>query len=80
VWEGEAARPTYPDFEDPTPKALLSRSSMNEGFETSVQLIAFAAFIAATVTIVATSLTSIATECLDGMPVLPTIFVCFPPR
>jgi hypothetical protein len=53
---------------------------MNQRFEPAVQVIAFAAFIAATVTIVATSLTSIATECLDGTPVLPTIFVCFPPK
>jgi hypothetical protein len=34
---------------------------MNERFETAIQVIAFAAFIAATVTIVASSLTSLAT-------------------
>jgi hypothetical protein len=50
---------------------------MNRRLETAVQLIAFAAFIAAILIIVATSLTLLSTECARGTPFLPTIFPCF---
>jgi hypothetical protein len=53
---------------------------MNRRLETAKQLIAFAAFLAATVIVVSTSLTSISAECMRGTPFLPTIFPCFPPR
>jgi hypothetical protein len=57
-----------------------SAVSMNQRLETALQLIAFAAFIAAVLIIVATSLTSLSTQCMRGEPFLPTIFPCFPPR
>jgi hypothetical protein len=57
-----------------------SAVSMNQRIETALQLIAFAAFIAAVLIIVATSLTSLSTQCMRGEPFLPTIFPCFPPR
>jgi hypothetical protein len=50
---------------------------MNQRFEMSVQLIAFAAFIAAVLIIVASSLTLISNQCIGGTPLLPTIFPCF---
>jgi len=45
---------------------------------TTAQLIAFAAFIAATLIVILVSLTFIADECVLGTPVLPAIFPCFP--
>jgi hypothetical protein len=53
--------------------------SKNQRLETALQLIALAAFIAAIVIIVLTSLTWISAECTRGTPFLPTIFPCFPP-
>jgi hypothetical protein len=50
---------------------------MNQRLETAVQLTAFAAFIAAILMIVATSLTLISNQCARGTPFLPTIFPCF---
>ena len=50
---------------------------MNQRLEMAVQLIAFAAFIAATLIIVATSLTLISNQCAGGTPFLPAIFPCF---
>jgi hypothetical protein len=44
---------------------------------TTVQLIAFAAFIAGTVIIVTTLLAFIAGQCALGTPTLPAIFPCF---
>jgi hypothetical protein len=50
---------------------------MNQRLETAVQLIAIAAFIAAVLIIVTTSLTLISDRCTRGMPFLPAIFPCF---
>jgi hypothetical protein len=50
---------------------------MNQRLETAVQLIAFAAVIAAILIIVTTSLTLISAQCTRGTPFLPTIFPCF---
>jgi hypothetical protein len=50
---------------------------MNQRLETAFQLTAFAAFIAAILIIVATSLTLLSTQCTLGTPFLPTIFPCF---
>jgi hypothetical protein len=44
---------------------------------TTVQLIAFAAFIAGTVIIVTILLAFIAGQCALGTPTLPAIFPCF---
>jgi hypothetical protein len=52
---------------------------MNQRLETALQLIGLAAFMAAVVIIVATSLTFVSTQCMRGEPFLPTIFPCFPP-
>jgi hypothetical protein len=53
---------------------------MNQRHEMALQLIAFAAFVAAAVLIVATSLTLISAQCTLGEPFLPAVFPCFPPR
>jgi hypothetical protein len=53
---------------------------MNQRLETALQLIGMAGFIAAVLIIVATSLTSISAQCLNGTPFLPAIFPCFPPH
>jgi hypothetical protein len=53
---------------------------MNQRLETALQLIGFAAFVAAVVIIVATSLTFLSTQCMRGEPFLPTIFPCYPPQ
>jgi len=50
---------------------------MKERLETAVQLIAIAAFVAATIIIVMTSLTTISAQCTRGTPFLPAIFPCF---
>jgi hypothetical protein len=50
---------------------------MNQRLEMAVQLVAFAAFIAVVLIIVATSLTLISNQCTGGRPLLPTIFPCF---
>jgi hypothetical protein len=50
---------------------------MNQRLETAVQLAAFAAFIAAILIIVTTSLTLLSTQCTSGTPFLPIIFPCF---
>ena len=50
---------------------------MNQRLETAVQLIAIAAFIAAILIIVTTSLTLISEQCTHGTPFLPAIFPCF---
>jgi hypothetical protein len=51
--------------------------NMNQRLETAVQLIALAAFIAAILIIVTTTLTLISAQCTRGTPFLPTIFPCF---
>jgi hypothetical protein len=53
---------------------------MNERLETAVQLIALAAFVAAILIIVMTSLTSISAQCTRDTPFLPVIFPCFAAR
>jgi hypothetical protein len=50
---------------------------MNQRLETAVQLAAFAAFIAAILIIVTTSLTLLSTRCTSGTPFLLNIFPCF---
>jgi hypothetical protein len=50
---------------------------MNKRLETAAQLIAIAAFIAAILIIVTTSLTLISEQCTHGTPFLPAIFPCF---
>jgi hypothetical protein len=57
----------------------MELANMNEPPTSAVQLIAFAAFIAAVVIIVSVSLTFISGQCTRGTPFLPTIFPCFPP-
>jgi hypothetical protein len=56
---------------------FLLTISMNQRLETAVQLIAIAAFIAAILIIVTTSLTLISEQCTRGTPFLPAIFPCF---
>jgi hypothetical protein len=64
------AKPTdLPNLDEPV--------GMNERLETAVQLIAFAAFVAAIIIIVMMSLTSISIQCTRGTPFLPAIFPCF---
>jgi hypothetical protein len=60
-----------------TVRHFLLTVSMNQRLETAVQLIAFAAIIAAILIIVTTSLTLISAQCTRGTPFLPTIFPCF---
>jgi hypothetical protein len=50
---------------------------MTERATVAVQLIAFAAFIAAMIFIVLGSLTFVANQCIRGTPFLPAIFPCF---
>jgi hypothetical protein len=57
---------------------VLFIRSMSERRDTAVQLVAFAAFLAAMIVIVLGSLTFIATQCTQGTPFLPVVFPCFP--
>src|SRR5262249_22282987 len=50
---------------------------MNDRFSTTVELVVFAAFIAAVFIVVMTSLTFLSNQCSRGTPVLPAIFPCF---
>jgi len=50
---------------------------MNDRFGTTVELVVFAAFIAAVFIVVMTSLTFLSNQCSQGTPVLPAIFPCF---
>src|SRR5215203_293726 len=53
-------------------------ASMTERHDTAVQLVAFAAFVAAIIVFVLVSLTFIAAQCSQGTPFLPAVFPCFP--
>jgi heme/copper-type cytochrome/quinol oxidase subunit 4 len=50
---------------------------MNDRLGTAVELVAFAAFIAAIFIVVMGSLTFISSQCSHGTPILPAIFPCF---
>jgi hypothetical protein len=50
---------------------------MNGRLGTAVELIAFAAFIAAIFIVVMASLTFLSSQCSRGSPILPAIFPCF---
>jgi hypothetical protein len=50
---------------------------MSDRRATALQLLAFAAFIAAMIFIVLGSLTLISDQCSRGSPFLPAVFPCF---
>jgi len=53
---------------------------MNDRLGIAVELVAFAAFIAAIFIVVMGSLTFLSNQCSRGSPVLPAIFPCFQER
>jgi hypothetical protein len=53
---------------------------MSSRLGTAVELVAFAAFIAAIFIVVMASLTFLSDQCSRGTPVLPAIFPCFQER
>lgn len=53
---------------------------MNDRLRTAIELVSFAAFIAAILVVVMTSLTFISNQCSRGTPFLPGIFPCFEGR
>jgi hypothetical protein len=53
---------------------------MNSRLGTAVELVAFAAFIAAIFIVVMASLTFLSNQCSHRTPVLPAIFPCFQER
>jgi hypothetical protein len=63
-----------------TSRRFLLTVGMNERRESAVQLIVFAAFVAAVLIVVMTSLTSISGQCMRGTPFLPGVFPCFAGR
>jgi hypothetical protein len=58
-------------------RQFLLTVTMSDRLVTAVQLVAFAAFIAAMIFIVLGSLTFISNQCTRGTPFLPAIFPCF---
>jgi hypothetical protein len=76
---GRADRADLPVGERPAGRQDCPHNlvGMNQRLETAVQLIAIAAFIAAILIIVTTSLTLISDQCTRGTPFLPAIFPCF---
>src|SRR5438094_7794344 len=59
-----------------TMQCFLLSIRMDDRSSIAVQLIAFAAFIAAMITLVLGSLTFVANQCAGGTPFLPAIFPC----
>jgi hypothetical protein len=58
-------------------RQFLLTVAMSDRLATAVQLVAFAAFIAAVIFVVLGSLTFISDQCTGGTPFLPAIFPCF---
>jgi hypothetical protein len=50
---------------------------MSERVVTAIELVAFAALVAAVLIIVVGSLTFVSAQCTRGTPFLPAIFSCF---
>jgi len=80
VWLTAIGTLPSPCMIDASRRLLFRIPIMNKRSATALQLVAFAAFIAAVIAVVLASLNLISSQCTRGTPFLPSVFPCFGKR